>query len=1513
MFAYADKIAMRRMGRSFRRMLALGLWLGMLGPLHAAVTNTWLANAGDWTQTTNWSLGLPAAGQIVHITNAGAEVQLTAPTPALKSLVLGGTLVVSNWGTKVVVTNDVYMLSNSVLTTVSIASNTAPSNRVAIQCDNFYLAAGGRIDVVGKGYVGASAVTTNGPGGGVIGTNGAGGASHGGAGGEDADAVGPGPLYGLIYMPMMPGSGGGRSLSAGQGGDGGGVVSIMASNQVVINGLIDAGATNNAGGRGSGGSGGSIYIQCRTIQGTGGVLRAAGGNAANALWSGAGGGGRIAVQYNTNLQAVLPKPALRFFAAGGLIGVERGEIGTVYFPDASLLGNTVNIWGQLAGFNAWAATNLVLTNWFRPAQAGFQLSVDGSLTIDGDLARLDIPTNGVLTVTGDLVLTNGAALHVFSGPTNGGTTYGALVDVGGTVRVASDAWIVPLSDATNGGSPKFVMANLVVATNAGFDASAAGFRGGVSSSGGGPGGGLSNSPDAGGGGYGGGGGRSFSSASVTGAVYGSASAPLAPGSGGGARSSVFAVGGRGGGAVRLKVVEQLVLDGAIIADGGSPTNGNIGSAGGSGGGIYIACDTFVAATTAVLRAVGGNAGAANDGGGGGGRIAVWRAHDYSPLPVATVVTGGMGYAVGKTGTVHWGALPGLGFSYQSLSNDVAQGAASNVLPLALWNTGLDNTNALLTWSVSNTTPWLTLAPAGGVVSNVATNTLTVTCSAVGRAVGAYTGTLHVTASDTNSAHAPASLEAWIGYVMQVKPMPAPDPVNASDGVTSGRVALAWSSVTGAGGYEIWRHTANNTNAMALLTAWSTNAYSDTNAMPGVLYFYWVRAISAVGTGVYSAAESGWRPMHLPGEGLTASDGAHTDRVAVAWPAVNGVSGYQVYRHTANDSNGATRVASTTGTNYDDTAAAPGVLYYYWIRATNALHSLLSEVESGWRGLAVPGGVAATDGAYSNRVALTWQTVEGAAGYDIRRVGGAATVTVSVGAGSVTNVDDFDAARGVVYDYAVRATNALGAGAWSAADSGWRNWAFGWLAIEVTPSNAAWTLTTTAPGYAGRVSGTGALVNAAAPTGTYSVRFETLADYTTPASVSTTVIPNEVTTVTGVYAVLDSDGDRYSDKVERASGSDLLDANSYPKGTVPIQSPVAGQRLRLGKPFTLTWSVAKAVTTSMVFLARGTNTWPAGIVTDDGTQRVATVQVRVLPGMIPATNYHLRIEFTATEWGESDLFALLAPTHGDYDNDGNSDLCLYYPPLGYWIGNRTTKGVWLQQFGWAETEPVPADYDGDGRTDLAVYYPAGGMWYVLTWAGRFHYFTFGWSEVMPFAADFDGDGYDDPAFYYPYKESVGWLYVADRQGSFERVQLGGWDYEPLAGDFDGDGLADPAVYQESSGTWIWLCSAQAYTPRTVTLGGPGMTPVPDDYDGDGVVEPAVYEGATGRWYFYEAYAGASVQQWGAAGAFPVTGDYDGDGAADLGVYYGPLGTWYLWRSADGLWNGAFGWEGVVPLY
>ncbi len=714
------------MNVKFKNAIAFGLVSFAFGLLEArADIQTWNATTGDWSSAENWTTAVPADGDDVVITNLGALVLLSSSTPWLSSVTISNaSLSFSNWNTALYVSN-LTILNKGILTCAGPFTNNAMSNRVNLVCSNLFLATNGAINVQGKGY--SSGLNTyagqydsgNGPGGGkAFSANYMCGGGYGGAGVAGGSGVLYTNVYGSPTAPIYPGSGGQGGYEANKvGSHGGGAVCITAD-QVVVNGTINADGSviPTYWGHASGGSGGGIFITCRTITGTNGAITANGADAyqTSDIYGGGGGGGRIAVIYDSAAQSNLARPlSLRFSAGAGISSYSKsryrpGDIGTLYFPDSYFFVVTnlfngqwlapvptdigvadlmvSNVWSRMPGITL-TVTNIMTVFGTNYSRSRLEFTNEatvrcGQLRISGATLRLDggRDTGPVLACSGNLTMTNTSAtdvtlrnqgcLYIAAGLAVPGevSDYGAKVAVGGEFVVSTNCWIYPSAHPTNGAVVLFGMRNLMLYRGGGFNADASGYMGGINNIAGcGPG-----TPSVGsqGASYGGRGTNGYITSATFAPTYGSSNMPVAAGSGAMNGSTVTIRGAYGGGSVQLRVTDTATVLGAITAIGGAGSQYYGG--GGSGGGICITCRKFVGDSNGVLCANGGAGEYANrsmtfGGGGGGGRIAVWRIFDDSSSVVSNAARGGVWYNpsagtnYAEAGTIVWGwTVPPIG-------------------------------------------------------------------------------------------------------------------------------------------------------------------------------------------------------------------------------------------------------------------------------------------------------------------------------------------------------------------------------------------------------------------------------------------------------------------------------------------------------------------------------------------------------------------------------------------------------------------------------------------------------------------------------------------------------------------------------------------------------------------------------------------------------------------------------------------------------------------------------------
>jgi len=646
--------------------------------------NLTVAGASSWTVSSlnvdNCSVNFVQNGFRVIVANdltigsggkLGVGAYSTESTGTGYVIEVGGDLVVTNGGALYVFagktngTGNAYGALVDVGADLKVASSSwiypyshqTDGGSVRFEASDVLILAGGGINADTRGY-GIGSGPGKPP---VVASTYQGGGGYGGDGGTTYYIVNKrGVKWGSLTDPLAPGSGPaapvGLSVASQQhhSSNGGGLVWLEATGTVTVQGTISANG-GNAGylsaeaGIGAGGSGGAVYIQCDTFGGPDGLLSVNGGDSgvypAYPQWySGGGGGGRIAVHYQTAGSPV------RFAATGGRGAANRpgldadsrrglmAENGTVYLRDASFLtapllaGNRfTGVSLTVSGLTAWAVNDLTVSNCsFTIVNDGFHLTVSNNLLIgrNGSLGIGPCPgfgsgTGYVLTCLGNVTITNGGGLHVYSGRTNGtGLAYGALVDVAGNMSFGTNSWFYPYSHAIDGGSVLLRLANLLIpGTNSGINANGRGYAvtNGPGKAYGAQGAAYAYGP---GGGYGGRGGNDYYYGSDTrGQIYGSSNAPAAPGSGSGSWN-----GGFGGGLVWIEADGTILVNGTIAANGGSwaDMEERYGG-GGSGGGIYLTCDRIAGGSGGLISADGGDGGPTYDycGPGGGGRIAAY--------------------------------------------------------------------------------------------------------------------------------------------------------------------------------------------------------------------------------------------------------------------------------------------------------------------------------------------------------------------------------------------------------------------------------------------------------------------------------------------------------------------------------------------------------------------------------------------------------------------------------------------------------------------------------------------------------------------------------------------------------------------------------------------------------------------------------------------------------------------------------------------------------------------------
>jgi len=450
--------------------------------------------------------------------------------------------------------HNVDLLQGAVLT--HAATTTSAETRLDLSLWSLSVDSKSSINVDSLGYLGGDGGDNNScPGrtaGNVAGSTLKSAGSYGGLGGAVSGT--PNGVYGDMTAPAVLGSGGGCGDYSRAGGSGGGWVAIHAGG-IALDGVVSANGGAGNGYQAGSGSGGTVSLVTSTLSGSGVIRANGGGNEVG------GGGGRVAINYldvstmtTSNIQSL-----------GGHGNAASGANGTVFLKSTATGNGTLVIDGQ--GVST-AYTTL-------PIPAGYVF--DNIELRNSARVVADTP----VVVSGTLSLTGGSILTHTLGSEAGLTIQANRVEV----------------DATSS-----------------LDVSTRGYRGGLGDGNTGCNGitlgALVGAPLKSGGSYGGYGGAISGSNN---APYGQPSAAIYLGSGGGC-GDYSRTGGHGGGLIKITAGEALVVDGSILANGGTGNGYQAGS--GSGGSISI--------TTSLLQGAGAIAanGGGNEVGGGGGRVAI---------------------------------------------------------------------------------------------------------------------------------------------------------------------------------------------------------------------------------------------------------------------------------------------------------------------------------------------------------------------------------------------------------------------------------------------------------------------------------------------------------------------------------------------------------------------------------------------------------------------------------------------------------------------------------------------------------------------------------------------------------------------------------------------------------------------------------------------------------------------------------------------------------------------------
>ena len=249
---------------------------------------------------------------------------------------------------------------------------------------------------------------------------------------------------------------------------------------------------------------------------------------------------------------------------------------------------------------------------------------------------------------------------------------------------------------------------------------------------------------------------------------------------------------------------------------------------------------------------------------------------------------------------------------------------------------------------------------------------------------------------------------------------------------SNQIEVNWGAVSGAYGYRIKRSTSKNGTykVVATLKGKNNTTYQDKKLKTAKTYYYKIETINKVnGKKGYSGNSAAVSAKTLKTTSITAVKATGSTSVRLEWKAVDGASGYQIYRSTSKDS-GYKKVGQVKSKNtkkYEDKTLEAGKTYYYQVRAyksnsaKNGVASF-SKAQKAWTIKQVVFSQITSDS--KNQVTLGWKKVSKAQGYDIYRSDESNSgfeKIASISSGSTLTYTDKGIKSGNTYYYKIAAT------------------------------------------------------------------------------------------------------------------------------------------------------------------------------------------------------------------------------------------------------------------------------------------------------------------------------------------------------------------------------------------------------------------------------------------------------------------------------------------------------------
>ena len=256
------------------------------------------------------------------------------------------------------------------------------------------------------------------------------------------------------------------------------------------------------------------------------------------------------------------------------------------------------------------------------------------------------------------------------------------------------------------------------------------------------------------------------------------------------------------------------------------------------------------------------------------------------------------------------------------------------------------------------------------------------------------------------------------------PIPADVELTAATATLDG-ITVTWKTAANAASYNVLRKTAGAEWAVHAKNVMTT-AYTDEDVQPGTTYWYAVQGVNADDRTSKSYDDNGVSATALypiPADVELTAATATPDGITVTWKTAANAASYNVLRKTAG-AEWTVLANNVTAAAYTDKDVLPGTMYWYTVKGVNSDGTEGGYNDNGVSATAlypIPADVKMSNAVVSgNTIVVTWEKANGAATYNVYRIGpGDANWKIVSAKQSGTSYTDKNVTAGSTYKYTVR--------------------------------------------------------------------------------------------------------------------------------------------------------------------------------------------------------------------------------------------------------------------------------------------------------------------------------------------------------------------------------------------------------------------------------------------------------------------------------------------------------------